>query len=83
LIYLPYGNSTPINIAGNSNQHFTGSIIGVSSDITVVGNNDSFAVNTQFVGYTFTVSGNVDFTVNYDPSQQYLPPAGPAIELIE
>jgi hypothetical protein len=83
LIYLPYLNSTPLKIEGNSNQHFTGSIIGVSSDITVAGNNTSFAVNSQFVGYTFTVSGNINFTVNYDPALQYLPPEGPSIELTE
>jgi Flp pilus assembly protein TadG len=83
LIYLPYLNSTPLNINGNSLQNYTGSIIGVSSDITVAGNNTSFAVNSQFVGYTFTVSGNINFSVNYDPALQYLPPEGPAIELIE
>jgi hypothetical protein len=83
LIYLPYLNTTPLRIEGNSNQHFTGSIIGVSSDITVAGNNTSFAVNSQFVGYTFTVSGNINFTVNYDPALQYLPPEGPSIEFTE
>ena len=83
LIYLPYLNTTPLKIEGNSDQHFTGSIIGVSSDITVAGNNTSFAVNSQFVGYTFTVSGNINFTVNYDPALQYLPPEGPSIELTE
>jgi hypothetical protein len=83
LIYLPYGNNNPINIAGNSNQHYTGSIIGISSEINVAGNNQSFAVNSQFVGYTFKVSGNIFFTVNYDPSQQYLPPESPAIQMIE
>lgn len=83
LIYQPLGNHTTIAIQGNSNQHYTGSIIGLSAPIHVAGNNQSFAVNSQFVGYTFTVSGNIDFTVNYDPSQQYLPPEGPAIELIE
>ena len=83
LIYLPYLNTTPLKIEGNSDQHFTGSIIGVSSDITVAGNNTSFAVNSQFVGYTFTVSGNINFTVNYDPAQQYLPPESPSIELTE
>jgi len=83
LIYLPYGNTTALNINGNSLQNYTGSIIGISSDISVAGNNTSFAVNSQFVGYTFTVSGNIFFTVNYDPALQYLPPEGPAIELIE
>lgn len=83
LIYLPFGNSAPLNINGNSNQHFTGSIIGVSSAIKVAGNNTSFSVNSQFVGYTFTVSGNINFTVNYDPALQYLPPESPSIELTE
>ena len=83
LIYLPYTNTTELTINGNSNQHFTGSVIAVGSPITINGNSGTFAVNTQFVGYTISVNGNVDFTVNYDPAQQYLPPEGPAIELIE
>ena len=83
LIFQPLGNSTTIDIQGNSNQHYTGSIIGLSAPIHVAGNNQSFAVNSQFVGYTFTVSGNINFTVNYDPALQYLPPESPGIELIE
>jgi hypothetical protein len=83
LIYLPYGNNSPLTIEGNANQHFTGSIIGVSSNIEVKGNNATFSLDTQFVGYTFTISGNANFTVNYNPDLQYLPPEGPAIELIE
>jgi Flp pilus assembly protein TadG len=81
LIYLPYGNNSAININGTSGVDLTGSVIAVSSPITISGTSDSSALDTQIIGYTIELAGASDTTINYNPSNQYSPPANPTIEL--
>ncbi|HSL44703.1 MAG TPA: pilus assembly protein TadG-related protein [Anaerolineales bacterium] len=71
LIYLPYGNPEPVKVTGNAGSQFTGSIIGVSSQIEVQGNTQTLALSTQIIGYTVKFSGNGDIVINYDPAKQY------------
>jgi Flp pilus assembly protein TadG len=71
LVYLPYGNSSPLTISGNASSEFTGSIIAVSSPIQLQGNNSTLALSTKIVGYTVGFSGNGTFRINYDPSKQF------------
>jgi hypothetical protein len=71
LVYLPYGNSNSLSITGNASSNFTGSVIAVSSHITLEGNNQTLALSTQVIGYTVEFSGNGNFIIDYDPSQQY------------
>jgi hypothetical protein len=81
LIYLPYGNTSSMTINGNSGNELTGSIIAVSSPITINGNSGSTGLNTQIIGYTIALAGNSNTTINYNPADQYSPPANPTIEL--
>jgi hypothetical protein len=81
LIYLPYGNTSSMSINGNSGNQLTGSIIAVSSPITITGNSGSSGLHTQIIGYTISMAGNSNTTINYDAAEQYNPPANPTIEL--
>jgi hypothetical protein len=71
LVYLPYGNSSPLTVSGNASSKFTGSIIAVSSPIQLQGNNATLALSTKIIGYTVEFSGNGTFEIDYDPSQQF------------
>ena len=71
LVYLPYGNESPLTIDGNSLQKLTGSIIAVSSPITVNGNSDTFSLATEIIGYTVKLSGNGKIVIDYDPEDMF------------
>ena len=71
LMYLPYGNSSALTIEGNSYNQLTGSIIAVSSPITINGNSGTFALNSQITGYTVQVGGNGTVQIDYHPEDQY------------
>jgi len=83
LIYMPYGNKSQLTINGNSGNQLTGSIIAVSSPITINGNSGSSGMNTAIIGYTIAVAGNSNTTINYNPAQQYNPPANPSIQFTQ
>jgi hypothetical protein len=71
LIYLPFGNESPLSINGNSQQSLTGSIIAVSSPIQVNGNSGTFALSTEIIGYTVSLGGNGNIVIDYDPQDMF------------
>ncbi|HJS18220.1 MAG TPA: pilus assembly protein TadG-related protein [Anaerolineales bacterium] len=71
LIYLPYGNTSPLTINGNSQQSLTGSIIAVSSPIQINGNSGTFALRSEIIGYTVSLAGNGNFVMDYDPDDMF------------
>jgi hypothetical protein len=83
LIYLPYGNSSPLTFNGNSDIRLSGSIIAVSSHIKVTGNSTAFAFNTEIVGHTVDVGGNVHITIDYNPGDVFLQTLPTDIEMTE
>jgi Flp pilus assembly protein TadG len=80
LVYLPYGNTSAVSLNGTADSEFTGSIIGISAPITVHGNSGSDGYHTMIIGYDITVTGNSNTTINFDPDEQYIPPADPTLE---
>jgi hypothetical protein len=80
LIYMPYGNNSDLTINGNSGNQLTGSIIAVSSPITINGNSGSSGMNTAIIGYTISMAGNSNTTINYNAADQYTPVANPNIQ---
>ena len=72
LIYLPYGNNSPLTINGNSQQKLSGSVIAVSSPIQINGNSGTFALTSQIVGYTVGLGGNGSIVIDYDPDKLYI-----------
>jgi predicted nucleic acid binding AN1-type Zn finger protein len=81
LIYLPNGNSSPVHINGNSGNQFTGSVIAVSSAVSINGNSNTGGLHTQILANTIDFSGNGTTQIHYNPDEQYNPPAFPTIEL--
>ena len=71
LIYMPYGNNSPLTINGNSGNQLTGSIIAVSSNVTINGNSGTTGLHSAIISYTVTLSGNSNTTINYEPDEQY------------
>lgn len=71
LIYLPYGNNSPLTINGNSQQSLIGSIVAVSSPIKVNGNSGTFALSSAIIGYTVELGGNGSIVIDYDPEDQF------------
>ncbi len=81
LIYLPYGNNSPLSITGVAGNELTGSIIAVSSEIAVGGNSWTTGLNSQIIGYTIELLGNTNMTINYVPEDQYIQLDPSAIQL--
>jgi Flp pilus assembly protein TadG len=71
LLYMPYGNNSALKLTGNSSNQFTGSIIAVSSPITIEGVSGTTGLHSAIIGYTVTLSGHSNTTINYDPGEQY------------
>jgi len=71
LIYMPYGNNSPLTINGNSGNELTGSIIAVSSNVTINGNSGTTGLHSAIIGYTVSLAGNSNTTINYVPDEQY------------
>jgi hypothetical protein len=71
LIYMPYGNNSPLTINGNSQQSLTGSIVAVSSPIKINGNSGTFALSSAIIGYTVSLGGNGNILIDYDPKDQF------------
>lgn len=71
LIYMPYGNNEPLQINGNAGNTLTGSIIAVSSNVTIAGNSGTTGFNSSVTGYTVTLAGNSNTIINYVPDDQF------------
>jgi Flp pilus assembly protein TadG len=71
LIYMPYGNNSPLTINGSSGSKMTGSIIAVSSAINISGVSDTTGLHSQIIGYTITLDGASNTTINYVAGEQY------------
>jgi hypothetical protein len=70
LIYMPYGNTSPLQINGNAGNTLTGSIIAIQSHVTISGNSGTTGFNSNITGYTVTLAGNSNTVINYRPEDQ-------------
>ena len=73
LFYMPPSNDNPISIRGNANCEMTGTILAVSSPITVNGNSWTDGLNSQIIGDTVTLDGTGNMTIIFNPADQYQP----------
>ena len=73
LFYMPASNDSPIRINGNAACEMTGTILAVSSAITVNGNSWTDGLNSQIIGDTVMLDGTGDLVLNFDPADQYQP----------
>jgi hypothetical protein len=82
LIYLPYGNTSTVLINGTADSIIQGTILAVSSAVTVQGDSGT-EINGQVIGYTVEACGNGDLTINYDPGDNYQQQEPAKIEFTE
>jgi Flp pilus assembly protein TadG len=81
LIYMPYGNQSQLKINGNSGNSLTGTILAISAPIEIRGNSGTASFHSQIIGYTVTLAGNSNTTINYVDAENFDIPAAPTIEL--
>ena len=81
-LYMPMSNSGTININGNSESGFTGTILAPAADITINGTGGS-GLHGQIIGYTVDLSGTSSTTIVYDDSENWDAPVPPQIELAQ
>ncbi len=83
LLFLPEGNTNEVEINGNSNSTFTGSILAPSAAISINGTGGVTGLNCQVIGYTVNLSGTSNTFINYNPDQNYHAPVNPQVELVQ
>jgi hypothetical protein len=67
LIYLPKGNTSEVNLEGNSTSAYLGTILAPDGDIKISGaNNTTPTFNTQLIANNVVVSGNTYLQINFD-----------------
>ncbi len=79
-LYMPMSNSGTININGNSESEFTGTILAPAADITINGTGGN-GLHGQIIGYTVDLSGTSDTMIVYDDDENWDAPVPPQIEL--
>ena len=79
-LYMPMSNSGTININGNSESGFTGTILAPAADISINGTGGS-GLHGQIIGYTVDLSGTSSTTIVYDNDENWDAPVPPQIEL--
>lgn len=83
LIYMPPSNDNEIQINGNSDSNFSGTILAPSSDITINGTGSATGMHSQVIGYTVDLGGTNDTYIFYDDDDNYDAPVNPTVELVQ
>jgi hypothetical protein len=67
LFYLPASNTSTVDIQGNTDSEFFGTIYAPGGTISLTGTNDTTPTfSTQLIGYKVYISGNVDMEINFN-----------------
>ncbi|MGE5643768.1 MAG: hypothetical protein ACM3Y8_12230, partial [Byssovorax cruenta] len=83
LIYVPPTNNATVNITGGSGSEFTGTIFAPASDVSLSGNADGLALNSQIIGYTVKLAGDGKLNIHYDPEDNAITTTNPSLEQTE
>jgi hypothetical protein len=76
LIYMARGNDGVVTLEGNSESHYTGTVYVPSGTIDVGGGSSTMpTINTQLVGDTVKIHGNVTIDINFLGAQNYHVPS--------
>jgi len=60
-----------IDMRGNGNAAFIGSIIAPSANVTMFGNSGTEGFKSQIIGYRVDTGGNADINISYNAGQNY------------
>ncbi|MBI9047150.1 MAG: hypothetical protein JEZ06_21870 [Anaerolineaceae bacterium] len=80
-VYMDRSNAADVDIVGNGASLVSGTFYVPAADVDILGNGQS--MTAQFIGDTFTISGNGALTVNYDPNSLFQIPSSPKVEMVE
>ncbi len=76
LFYLAPGNTSSVELEGNSDSSYVGTIFVPDGDIVLTGgNNTTPTFNTQLVGKNVEVGGNAVLDINFDGKENFNIPA--------
>lgn len=76
LFYIPAPQAGSIDIAGNSQSEFRGTILAPASDVKLTGTQEASAdFGVQIIGWNVTVGGTSSVNITYDPSTAVVFPA--------
>jgi len=75
--------SQAIDMRGNGNADVVGSIILPSATVTMFGNSGTGGFHTQIIGCAIDSGGNADINITYQANENYAPPTGISITLLE
>jgi hypothetical protein len=87
LIFVNPDYETDVDISGNTGSTYTGTILAPSAHVHLLGNNGTSAgtvtLDSQIISDTVQISGDTDFTLIYDESNNIVTLTNPGIRLIE
>jgi len=87
LIFVNPDYEADIDISGNTGSTYTGTILAPSAHVHLLGNNGTSAgtvtLDSQIISDTVQISGDTDFTLIYDESNNIVTLTNPGIHLIE
>ncbi|PKN93474.1 MAG: hypothetical protein CVU44_08975 [Chloroflexi bacterium HGW-Chloroflexi-6] len=83
LIYMPYTNTTSVEINGGSTVDITGTIMIPHADLTINGGANMNAVNSQIIAYTTKFNGGGQTNVEFNADENYSPAEPPIVELAQ
>jgi len=75
LIYLDAANHNEVQINGNSDSYFEGTVYAPGSDIDVLGTAVIDAYHSQIIGWNVELGGTADTFVVFQENQQYSKPS--------
>ncbi len=76
LIYMADGNTNPVNVEGNANTSYKGTIYSPSGSVEIGGATGTFPTfSTQLIGQLVKLHGNATIDINFNPGEnsQYDP----------
>jgi hypothetical protein len=83
LIYIPPTNEANVTITGNNGSTFTGTILAPSSHITLDGSGNTFALDTQIIGYDNTITGSGYINITFNQANNGMTLTQPGVELTQ
>lgn len=74
LIYMAPGNSSEVQINGNSESFFTGTVFAPQSNVDMLGNGATDAYKTQIIGWNVEAGGTANTYVVFEQQKNYTKP---------
>jgi hypothetical protein len=83
LIYLPWGNTSKVNLNGGSTINIRGTMMMPNAELTVNGGANMQALNSQIIAHEIKFNGGAPVSVVYNADDNFSPAQLPVVELTE